>query len=438
MQNFGQNNYEDQNMMGANSMKKKGTEAQSINIVPGYKNFVLDENNAAYDSIADMFTKEEIEQAFKIIDYRNTGQITSEQLTFFLESIGEQAKPEEIEEMIKMCDQEGFGYVTKDEFFKLASGQSLAPIGQAFPPTEEMLKKKELIENLNLEEYQNQKNKMMSMNMQNAQGNKAKKNNQQSTLNFTQINDQTTLGQSKIDTTKLGMKNVNAEIEQNQKLKTSNLNATTNLALNTTSALNKTNVQSNTSYSQQLQPKKDLQNKLKVFTKWQKDNKINPEKLLQYTKQINEIQKTYQDEDEIEDYFVKEYREFLKFLGLTDSAQNQEIFKLAQTIIPDASPQKISIYLFLFLLITSQDINSSGKYGLAFQMIGKEIITFEDLILIEKRLTLSENVSEDKIRTKFVNHKNKKEYKSKTYGTEEMDRPFFLDLVTSYPTCFQV
>lgn len=73
--------------MGANPMKKK-VEQQSISIVPGYKNFVLDENNAAYDSIADMFTKEEIEQAFKIIDYRMTGQITSEQLTFFLESIG--------------------------------------------------------------------------------------------------------------------------------------------------------------------------------------------------------------------------------------------------------------------------------------------------------------------------------------------------------------
>jgi len=40
-----------------------------VSIVPGYKNFILDENNAAYDSITDMFTKEEIDQAFKILDY---------------------------------------------------------------------------------------------------------------------------------------------------------------------------------------------------------------------------------------------------------------------------------------------------------------------------------------------------------------------------------
>lgn len=71
-----------------------------------------------------------------------------------LYSKGEQARPEEIEEMIKMCDLEGKGYVSKEEFFKLASGQSLAPIGQAYPPTEEMLKKKEILENLNIEDFQ--------------------------------------------------------------------------------------------------------------------------------------------------------------------------------------------------------------------------------------------------------------------------------------------
>lgn len=87
-----------------------------------------------------MFSKEEIDQAFKILDYQGNNEITTEELTFFLESIGkdniiiekntycmydmigEQARPEEIEEMIKMCDLEGKGYVTKEEFVKLASG----------------------------------------------------------------------------------------------------------------------------------------------------------------------------------------------------------------------------------------------------------------------------------------------------------------------------
>ena len=98
-------------------------------ITPGYKKFVIDETNAAYDCIKGMFTREEIEEAFKTLDYRGNNQISSEELTFFLEYIGEKATEEEIEEMIKMCDLDGNGYVSKEEFIKLASGQSLAPIG---------------------------------------------------------------------------------------------------------------------------------------------------------------------------------------------------------------------------------------------------------------------------------------------------------------------
>jgi hypothetical protein len=47
--------------------------------------------------------------------------------------------------MIKMCDLDGNGEVSFEEFKRLATGLSLAPIGQSYPPDEEMLKKKELV-----------------------------------------------------------------------------------------------------------------------------------------------------------------------------------------------------------------------------------------------------------------------------------------------------
>lgn len=37
-----------------------------------------------------------------------------------------------------MCDSEGSGEVTFEEFKKMAMGQSLSPIGQAYPLTQEM------------------------------------------------------------------------------------------------------------------------------------------------------------------------------------------------------------------------------------------------------------------------------------------------------------
>ena len=47
--------------------------------------------------------------------------------------------------MIKMCDADGNGEVSYDEFYKLASGQSLAPIGQSYPPTADMKKRVEAL-----------------------------------------------------------------------------------------------------------------------------------------------------------------------------------------------------------------------------------------------------------------------------------------------------
>lgn len=54
--------------------------------------------------------------------------------------------------------------------------------------------------------------------------------------------------------------------------------------------------------------------------------------------------------------------------------------------------------------------------------MGKDTISLEDLFYIERRLTLSEKIPEDKIRNKFINQKNKIEYKAKPLANDEMDK----------------
>ena len=70
------------------------------------------------------------------------GYITSEELAFFLDVLNQDVQEEEIEEMIRLLDIDGNGQVKYEEFYKLGTGQSLAPIGQAFPPTFEMIERR--------------------------------------------------------------------------------------------------------------------------------------------------------------------------------------------------------------------------------------------------------------------------------------------------------
>lgn len=48
--------------------------------------------------------------------------------------MGENVTDEEVDEMIRMLDVDGDGEVNFKEFYKMATGQSLAPIGVALPP----------------------------------------------------------------------------------------------------------------------------------------------------------------------------------------------------------------------------------------------------------------------------------------------------------------
>ena len=55
------------------------------------------------------------------------------EIRFVMDALGEQVTDEEIDEMIRMVDLDGDGQVNFKEFFKMCSGQSLAPLGAAFP-----------------------------------------------------------------------------------------------------------------------------------------------------------------------------------------------------------------------------------------------------------------------------------------------------------------
>ena len=120
--------------------------------------------------------------------------------------------------------------------------------------------------------------------------------------------------------------------------------------------------------------------------------------------------------------YLKNYRDFLTTFSIQDSIDNQEIFNLVKIVEEDNSGQKkednMNLQEFVLMLIGAMDIKSIGKYDLAFEAIGKENIYLEDLFYIEKTLTFKSEIAEMKIEEKFKNHRYKKEYLNKSYGTK--------------------
>jgi len=82
-----------------------------------------------------MFSDEDIQRTFEEVDHNSYGYLTAEEIRTALEGIGEYASQEEVEEMVRMVDVEGRGEVAFEEFYKMATGQSTAPIGGALPPS---------------------------------------------------------------------------------------------------------------------------------------------------------------------------------------------------------------------------------------------------------------------------------------------------------------
>ena len=72
------------------------------------------------------------------------GFVGASEIRFVLDALGENVTDEEIDEMIRMIDMDGDGQVNYKEFYKMASGDSLAPLGVALPPPRDQKEVKQL------------------------------------------------------------------------------------------------------------------------------------------------------------------------------------------------------------------------------------------------------------------------------------------------------
>jgi serine/threonine-protein phosphatase 2B regulatory subunit len=67
----------------------------------------------------DLFSDDEIKQAFDTFDLDRNRFVGAAELSHILNIMGEEVTDQEIDEMINMCDGDGDGQVTFDEFYKL-------------------------------------------------------------------------------------------------------------------------------------------------------------------------------------------------------------------------------------------------------------------------------------------------------------------------------
>ena len=90
------------------------------------------------------FTDKEIKDAFFTFDMSGNGFIAAGEIRFVLDALGENVTDEEIDEMIRMIDLDGDGQVNYKEFFRMASGDGLAPLGAALPAPKDIKEVKQL------------------------------------------------------------------------------------------------------------------------------------------------------------------------------------------------------------------------------------------------------------------------------------------------------
>lgn len=84
------------------------------------------------------FTDDQIKDAFFTFDMSGNGFVGASEIRFVLDALGESVTNEEIDEMIRLIDFDGDGQVNYKEFYKMACGDSMAPLGAALPPPKDM------------------------------------------------------------------------------------------------------------------------------------------------------------------------------------------------------------------------------------------------------------------------------------------------------------
>ena len=102
--------------------------------------------NTGYDINRQLFSDDDIREAFNTIDINNDGSITVEELSFFLKCMNQPHTVEEVEEMIKMVSNDG-KKVVLEEFKKIGRGK-LPPFAAIKQPQVEAMSKEEVLENI--------------------------------------------------------------------------------------------------------------------------------------------------------------------------------------------------------------------------------------------------------------------------------------------------
>ena len=77
------------------------------------------------------------------------GFVAAAEIRFVLDALGENVTDEEIDEMVRMIDADGDGQVNFTEFYNMARGSSLAPLGVALPPPRDARAVAKVTEDLN-------------------------------------------------------------------------------------------------------------------------------------------------------------------------------------------------------------------------------------------------------------------------------------------------
>lgn len=124
-----------------NAAKDKGGKKGNVKVVDAAgRNEDDDDDNPLMQKVLDNqpFTDDQIKEAFFTFDMNGNGYIGVAEIRFVLDALGEDVTEEEIDEMVRMLDVDGDGQVNFKEFYKMASGQSLAPIGVALPPPKDI------------------------------------------------------------------------------------------------------------------------------------------------------------------------------------------------------------------------------------------------------------------------------------------------------------
>jgi hypothetical protein len=92
-----------------------------------------------YEINRELYSDEEIREAFKVIDINKDGILTFDDISFFLKCMGEEHTPEEVEEMINIISTDGKAVVL-DDFKKIGKGRIIPFAGIKFPDQNTELK----------------------------------------------------------------------------------------------------------------------------------------------------------------------------------------------------------------------------------------------------------------------------------------------------------